>query len=228
MEKEKKEISHDDFIDAVNGFADQKGDDLLTDPAAVAASKAKDRSEIDLTHGKKLKAAREEKGFTVDELSEKTGIDKKTLVRVEAGEAILPLGHLIKLSKALSLRIAEVISEGTEPFTVVRASQGQPFERFGKAKLGSHGYVYESLALKKRDRRMEPFSVTLLPNSTAAPSSHDGQEFIYVLEGKVELTISDKVEILGPGDAVYYDSTTPHLLRAHGAKTARILAVLHG
>jgi quercetin dioxygenase-like cupin family protein len=75
---------------------------------------------------------------------------------------------------------------------------------------------------------MEPFAVTLQPASSAAPSSHDGQEFIYILEGAVEMTIGDHVEVLGPGDAAYYDSTTPHLLRAQGAKPARILAVLHG
>ena len=135
-------------------------------------------------------------------------------------------GQLIKLSKALSLKMSDVISTGQEAFTIVRSGQRQSFARFGKSKEDSHGYEYEALAPNKRDRIMEPFIVTLQPAASDEPSSHDGQEFIYVLEGEMEVVVDDARDVLKPGDAVYYDSTSTHLVRAHGDKPAKILAVL--
>ncbi len=70
--------------------------------------------------------------------------------------------------------------------------------------------------------------VTLLPTDVQEVSQHDGQEFIFVLEGEMEVNIGEKYrDILRPGDAVYYDSTTPHLVKAHGNRPAKILAVLY-
>ena len=73
---------------------------------------------------------------------------------------------------------------------------------------------------------MQPFIVTLMPAAADEPSSHDGQEFIYVLDGEMEVVVGDTRDVLKAGDAVYYDSTTIHLVKAHGDKPARILAVL--
>jgi quercetin dioxygenase-like cupin family protein/DNA-binding Xre family transcriptional regulator len=173
-----------------------------------------------------VRISRQRQGFTLEELGEKTGIDPGALAQLEAGEAMLPLGQLIKLSKALSLKMSDVISPGTESFAIVRADQRRAVARFARAREASHGYEYESLAPTKKDRAMEPFIVTLHPAASDEPSSHDGQEFIYVLEGEMEVTINDTREVLQPGDAVYYDSTSMHLVRAYGDKPAKILAVL--
>ncbi len=226
MEEKKKDGSYESFRDAVADYGDERGHDLLTDPAEVEASRQKSETEGAFSHGQRVKLAREERGFSLDELSGKTGIDVNLLAGLEAGENVLPLGQLIKLSKALDMKMADVISSGDEPFTIVRVNQRKRFTRFGKSKEMGHGYEYESLAPNKKDRTMEPFVVTLHPASADKPSTHDGQEFIYVLEGEMEVLVGEKREILGPGDAVYYDSTSNHLVRASGDKPARILAVL--
>lgn len=226
MNEEKKGSSYEDLTDMVDHYGHQRGEDLLTDPAAVAASARKVEREVEAEHGPKFKAYREERGFTLDELAERTGIDRDTLAQVEAGETFLPLGHLIRLSKVLSMRMADVISEGREEFTIVRAGGRKSVARFGQAKETKHGYEYESLAPGKRDRKMEPFIVTLYPSAADEPSTHDGQEFIYVLEGEMEAIVGDTRDVLSPGDAIYYDSTTKHLVRAYGDKPAKILAVL--
>jgi quercetin dioxygenase-like cupin family protein/ribosome-binding protein aMBF1 (putative translation factor) len=226
MDQEKKQASYDSFRQAVDQYSEDKGHDLLTDPDAVAAAKERVEDEQAATHGQRLRAAREARGFTLAELAEKTGTSAEDLAQVEAGETLLPLGQLIKLSKILSLKMSEMISAGEEAFTIVRAGQRRTIDRFGKAKQAGSGYEYESLAPGKKGRLMEPFIVTLLPGASAEQSTHDGQEFIYVLEGVMEVLIEDKSELLQPGDAVYYDSTTNHLVRAHGANPAKILAVL--
>jgi transcriptional regulator with XRE-family HTH domain len=226
MDEEKNVTTYEDFRETASDYGEDKGHDFLTDPAAVASAREKVEDERAVTHGQKLRATREKRGFSLEELAEKTGIERDALERLEAGEELLPLGQLIRLSKALSLKMAEVISAGDEPFTIVRSDQRQRFARFGKARQASHGYEYESLAAGKKDRLMEPFIVTLLPAAADEPSSHDGQEFIYVLEGEMEVVVNDTQDVLKPGDAIYYDSTSMHLVKAHGDKPAKILAVL--
>jgi quercetin dioxygenase-like cupin family protein len=122
--------------------------------------------------------------------------------------------------------MSDVISAGKEAFSIVRAGERESFSRFGKSKMQSRGYEYQSLAPNKKDRTMEPFIVTLNPASHDELSSHDGQEFIYVLEGEMEVIVEDHHDVLKPGDSIYYDSSTMHLVKAHGDKPAKILAVL--
>jgi quercetin dioxygenase-like cupin family protein len=75
---------------------------------------------------------------------------------------------------------------------------------------------------------MEPFLVTLKPVATEEErSTHDGQEFIFVMTGSMEVRLGEEVHILEPGDAIYYDSTVPHLVKCHGDKETKILAVLY-
>lgn len=226
MPEDKEATVYEAFREAVDEYSDHKGDDLLTDPAAVAAAQEQAEEQGAVTPAQNLRAAREKQGFTIQELSQKTGIPQRELEQVEAGQTMLPLGQVIKLSKVLSLKMADMISVGDKSFTIVRAGQRSEVQRFGKAKQASHGYEYVSLAPGKRDRLMEPFLVTLHPASSDEPSSHDGQEFIYVLEGEMEVIVDDARDVLKPGDSIYYDSSTTHLVRAHGDKPARILAVL--
>lgn len=226
MAEEKDRTSYEDLREVVDDYTEDKGDDLLTDPDSVAEVKRIAEEELTVEHGDRLRAVREARGFTLVELSEKTGIAREILAQVEAGEAFLPLGQLIKLGKALSMTISDFISEGRKPFAIVRAGEAPKFARFGKTREASHGYEYEALAIDKSARRMEPFLVTLLPAASDEPSSHDGQEFIYVLEGEMEVIVEDTRDVLKAGDSIYYDSTTTHLVRAYGGKPAKILAVL--
>jgi len=226
MEEQKKASSYEAFREAAEEYGDEKGHDFLTDHEAVAEEQDKAEKESAQGHGQRIKATRERRGFTLEELSERSGIDLQTLKDVEEGRTFLPIGQLIRLSKALSLRMSDFIATGEEPFTIVRMDQRRKFARFGEVKRTGHGYEYESLAPNKKDRVMEPFIVTLYPAAADEPSAHDGQEFIYVLEGEMEVIIGEHRDVLRPGDAVYYDSTTSHLVKATGDKPVKILAVL--
>jgi quercetin dioxygenase-like cupin family protein len=90
-----------------------------------------------------------------------------------------------------------------------------------------YGYSYESLAPDKANRLMEPFIITLVPTETEEFSTHAGQEFLYVLEGEAKVQVGEHADFLNPGDAVYYDSNQPHLVRCAGTAPAKILAVLY-
>jgi transcriptional regulator with XRE-family HTH domain len=221
MSEEK--TTYEDFRQTAAEYADEKDThDMLTDPEAHPPPAEEPAG----AHGERLKSIREKHGFSLQELSERTGIPVDSLKDIEQGALLPPLGQLIKISKALSLKMSDVISTGKEAFTIVRAGERESFSRFGKAKMQSAGYEYQSLAPNKKDRMMEPFIVTLNPASHDELSSHDGQEFIYVLEGEMEVVVEDHRDVLKPGDSVYYDSSTMHLVKAHGDKPAKILAVL--
>jgi transcriptional regulator with XRE-family HTH domain len=202
-----------------------KSDDFLTDSTRLAKTTGfAERESV----GDRLKKAREKRGFTLRELSSRTGTDVATLKRMEENEMIPPLGELVRLSKALETRMSYLISPGIdEPMCLVRADQRKPVSRRSEEGIEKYGYSYESLASEKANRMMEPFMVTLVPTEAAETSTHDGQEFLFVLEGQIMARVGDRTEFLGPGDAVYYDSNNPHYVRCAGEKKAKILAVIY-
>jgi len=202
--------------------------DLLTDPAHFKVHEPAPRGPSKESLGSRIHSAREMRGLTLQDLSSRTGISMETLEKVEANRMIPPLGELIKLGKALETKMGYFISPGEErPMTVVHADKRPPSSRFGKKRSEQYGYTYESLAPEKANRFMEPFLITMLPSEVKELSTHDGQEFIFVLEGEMRAQVVDQVEILKAGDAVYYDSSHPHLVKCHGDTPTKILAVLY-
>jgi quercetin dioxygenase-like cupin family protein len=178
--------------------------------------------------GDRIRKARETHNITIKELSTRTGIDTDILKSIEANKMTPPLGELVKLGKALATRMSYFISPGVDkPVTVVRADQRRPVSRNIKTGSEKYGYFYESLAPEKANRRMEPFVVTLVPCDVVETSTHDGQEFLFVLEGQMVARIGGRTESLGPGDALYYDSSEPHYVRCAGGSNAKILAVIY-
>lgn len=210
------------------------GEDFLTDPGHHGYAQWKEVTSPAYAKGQKvslgerIRSVRELRGLTLEDLSSRTGISLSTLKQIEANKIIPPLGELIKLGKAMEMKMGYFISPGVEKtMTVVRADNRKPVSRFGTKKSARYGYFYESLAAEKANRFMEPFLITMVPSEIKELSTHDGQEFIFVLEGEMQAQVGDQVEVLHPGDAIYYDSQVPHLVKCAGQKTTKILAVLY-
>ncbi len=201
-------------------------EDFITSASPITSGKRVEKKREAL--GERIRAAREMRGLSLGDISSRTGITILTLKSIEANKILPPLGQLIKLGKALDMKMGYFISPGVEkPMTVVRKGRGQAVARYADKKSRQHGYTYESLAPEKADRMMEPFIVTLMPTDVAEFSTHDGQEFIYVLEGDMEVQVGDRSELLHPGDAIYYDSNQRHLVKAAAKAKTTILAVLY-
>jgi transcriptional regulator with XRE-family HTH domain len=179
--------------------------------------------------GERVSQVRDKRGLSLEDVSQRTGIDVSMLSQIEEGAVAPPLGTIIKLAKALEMRMGYFISgEEDRPYTIVRHSDRKVVSRYDSKKAKYYGYEYESLAPHKKERHMEPFLVTLEAAETEEErSTHDGQEFIFVLQGQMEVRLGEELHILDPGDAIYYDSTVPHLVKAHGKKPTKILAVLY-
>jgi transcriptional regulator with XRE-family HTH domain len=204
----------------------EETDDLLTDSSHVGRLGVATKEKENL--GDRIRKAREMRGLTLTDLSSRTGIGVGTLERVESNEMIPPLGELIKLGKAMEMKMGYFISPGMDkPMAVVRSDCRPAISRYGKRRSEQYGYFYESLAPEKANRFMEPFLITMVPTDVQELSAHDGQEFIFVLEGEMKAQVGNQVEILRAGDAVYYDSSCPHLVKCAGDQPAKILAVLY-
>jgi transcriptional regulator with XRE-family HTH domain len=203
-----------------------KHDDFLTDLGNLPRIEQMD--EATESPGERIRRIREERGLSIKDLSSRTGIDVDTLGRIESGKLIPALGQLVKLGKALDMKMGYFISPGIDKaMTVVLKHERRPVSRYGETKSTLYGYSYESLAGDKANRLMEPFIVTLVPTDTEEFSRHGGQEFLYVLEGEIKVQVGDRADFLKPGDAVYYDSDEPHFVRCAGSAPAQILAVLY-
>ena len=225
--KDQKRDPYEDFLtDVSSQFARAQEEKEFMDSIAGGPSGDED---ILVDVGSRVRGVREKRGLSLEDISQRTGIQVDVLGRIEAGEMAPPLGTIIKLAKALEMKMGYFISgEEDRPFTIVRGDDRKVVSRHDSKKGKYYGYTYESLAPHKKDRHMEPFLVTLDPSETEEErSTHDGQEFIYVLEGTMEVRLGEKVHLLEPGDAIYYDSTIPHLVKCHGPERTRILAVLY-
>lgn len=180
--------------------------------------------------GAKIKRFREDNALTLQDMAERTGLSTAVLSQIENHLISPPLGTLIRLTRALDLTPGHFFDQHPDKsFSIVRQAERRPVSRFASKRGVQYGYSYESLGHDMKDRHMEPFLVTLEPATLASPkpASHDGQEFLFVLEGEMEVTLGDHSDVLQPGDTIYYDSNIPHLVQCKGNEKALILAVIY-
>lgn len=190
----------------------------------------KTEQEISAEIGMRVKKVREGHGLSVFDVYLRTDISVELLSQIEEGKVVPPLGAIVRLANAFDLKMGYFISGDEEKaFTIVRRDDREATLRYDPSKEKHHGYAYEHLAPHKTDRYMEPFLVSLEPSETQQErSTHDGQEFIFVLQGEMEVRLGEEIHILQPGDSIYYDSTVPHLVKCHGKEITKILAVIYG
>ena len=228
-DKKKKSGTADPYSDFLSDISRQynKGDQEKEFLENISTPPAEEDLQVQV--GSRVKAVRETRGLSLLDISQRTDLDISLLEQIEEGAVAPPLGTVIKLAKALEMKMGFFISgKENRPYTIVRRQDRKIISRYDSKKGERYGYQYESLAPHKKERHMEPFLVTLEPTGAEEGSStHDGQEFIYVLEGTMEVRLDSEIHILEPGDSIYYDSTVPHLVKCHGQKTTKILAVLY-
>ncbi len=189
----------------------------------IEAGKKEDTEEI----GQRVASLRKEKGLSLEELSSLTGFEVSFLSDIENNRIHPQLGTLIKLSKALDAAVGRIISgAGDKPYSVTRKTERKTISRSTSRKGEKDIYAYKDLAPEVKGRHMEALIVQLEEGPDEDRSVHDGEEFIFVLDGLVLLEIGEEVFELEPGDSAYYLSTTPHLVTSKKGRST-ILAVLY-
>jgi transcriptional regulator with XRE-family HTH domain len=181
--------------------------------------------------GKKIKDFREFRAISREELAFKANLDESQLELIEEKGSVPSLGHLIKISRALGVRIGTFLDDQDKigP-ALVRNGEEQAGFSFSTRDASAREHLnFFSLAQAKAGRHMEPFIVDIEPTNESdyKLSSHEGEEFIYVLEGSVEINYGKEVYHLEKGDSIYLDSIVAHNIHADKDQKARLLAVVY-
>lgn len=181
--------------------------------------------------GKKIRELREARNMSLQELADNTGYSSALLSQFENHMVSPPLGVLVKLSRALGVGVSDFLGESREQhsYVLVRKEEHEVTSSVSSREGVNLGYRYEALGFGMSEHNMEPFIVTLepVPIREKHLSVHDGEEFIYVLEGKMKVQLGEEAEVLEPGDSIYFKCTIPHHVTCDGKDPARILAVIY-
>ncbi len=183
--------------------------------------------------GGKIKSIRESRNLSIDEIAERSGMNKEQIERIEDNVEIPSLAPLIKIARVLGVRLGTFLDDQTELGPVI--SRKKDYKEKNTIRFTENATVtrkhmeYHSLSQDKAGRHMEPFLIDIDPSGKAdfTLSSHEGEEFIFVLEGAIEVSYGKEKYILEEGDSIYYDSIVAHHVHARNGEHARILGVVY-
>jgi transcriptional regulator with XRE-family HTH domain len=180
--------------------------------------------------GAKIAQIRESRKLTREQLAERSQLAEELVEQIETGLLLPSLSPLLKMARVLGVRLGTFLDDVENIGPVVcRKGELRKAVRFsGDSRSSSEELDFYSLAMDKAGRHMEPFLVDIQPGEarTFKASSHEGEEFIYILSGVVEITYGKDGYRLSAGDSIYYDSIVNHHVHALGAP-ATILAVVY-
>lgn len=174
---------------------------------------------------KKIKELRLKKDMTLEELASKTKLSKSYLSRVENSKKAPPVSTLIRIAQALGASLSEMLGERKTKDYVSLVKRD---ERFGMARAGSvFGYYYDSLVRDYNNIKMHAYIMTkpLNPKKQGV-FKHDGEELIFMLEGKMKYYVGEKEVLLEEGDCIHFDSSYQHYGTVIGDKDVKALLVI--
>lgn len=173
----------------------------------------------------RLRGLREVLELSAQEVAESCHLRVEEYMALESGESDISVNVLQTIARRYGISL-DVLMFGEEPkmnaYFISRAGAGVSVER-------RKAYKYEALASGFRDRKADPFIVTVEPAPADAPmhlNSHEGQEMNYVLEGRLLLSLNGKELVLNVGDSLYFDSSLPHGMKALDGRPVRFLAII--
>ena len=180
----------------------------------------------EISVGKRIQTYRERLDMSVYDLAQKSGIDEKVVNAIEKGEVVPALGVLTKISRALGQRLGTFMDDQFKPDPIITRAGELDAVKVAHSGKTEAGYSYYSLAVGKPDRHMDPFRVEFAPDAKPMNSSHEGEELIICISGKVKLTYGNESTVLEPGDTAYYNSVVKHTLESADGNPASIYGIV--
>jgi len=183
--------------------------------------------------GEKITNVREMKNISIEDMASRSGLSVEQIKRIEGNEDFPSLAPLIKIARVLGVRLGTFLDDQQELGPVVcRKESRENTEGIGFTNnaVTKHKYMsYHALSQDKSGRHMEPFIIDVESSQEAdfLFSTHEGEEFIYVITGTIEINYGKNVYVLNEGDSIYYDSIVAHHVHAASGSTAKILGVIY-
>ena len=166
--------------------------------------------------GSRIRAYRESHGWSIWDLAQKSGVEEKVINAIEKGEVMPALGVLVKLSRALGLRIGTFMDDQFKPDPIITRAADIEAKKVAGEGMNTLGYA----------SHMDPFRIEFAADGVDAVQHHEGEELIICISGEVELTYGPDKTVLKAGDTAYYNSCVNHGLRALGGKPASIYGIV--
>jgi quercetin dioxygenase-like cupin family protein len=169
--------------------------------------------------GKRIKQARLKKKMTYDALANETGFSVDYLKLVEGGKEVPPVGALLQISRALEI----------DSGALLRAEESKKKDRVRAYTKRTENYAYTTLTPGAENKHLKGFRVTVAPmkEHKGVGYQHEGEEFVYVLSGKIEITVGDHVNRLKAGDALHFNSGIRHMMRNPGKAESDLIVVVY-
>lgn len=183
--------------------------------------------------GDRIRTYREAQELSREELSRRTGLSVDFLTALEEEDVTPSLGPLLKIALALGQRLGTFMDDAVsgDLCMTCRADLAEDDTVLRKARGKRAAFRYHSLGKSKTDRHMEPFFIEVYPdedgNGEKPLSSHEGEEFIVVMSGELEVIVGPDRHVLGAGDSIYFNSVVPHYVGCGNAPKTDIYAVLY-
>ncbi|MGP1587698.1 MAG: helix-turn-helix domain-containing protein [Treponemataceae bacterium] len=181
--------------------------------------------------GEKVRLVRQNRKLSIEDVSERTNLSVEQISSIENGSFVPNLTPLIKIARVLGVRLGTFMDDDENLGPVVaRSGEKKEITRFSdRGNAVDSDLDFYTLAHNKAGRHMDPFIIEIFPSSEEEIklSTHEGEEFLYVLEGEVEVKYGKNDYVLKAGDSIYYESIVAHHVHSYGNEKAKILAVVY-
>jgi len=179
--------------------------------------------------GERIKRLRLKKSMGLVELGRHTGLSASFLSQLETGRVVPTLRNLARIAMVFSKDLSYFFE--SEPSTLFRVHRKKERVRLPQSGVDDPTYYFESLGYMVPDRQLDPYYAEFIPLKKTVdvrPHVHPGYEFLYLLEGEMEIRHADKSYAIEAGDGVYFDASTPHAYRCLGKIPAvAIIVTMH-
>ncbi len=175
---------------------------------------------VEIFVGQRIREIREDQRLSLRAVADRSGLSVNAISLIERGTNSPTVSSLMRLATALEVPITTFFQETSDETTVfVKHNQGRNYH--------GEGLTIESLGTGLRDQQLEAFAVTVAPGrgNTEDPISHQGEEFIRCLEGRIEYCVGGDVYEMDPGDSLLFEASQPHCFRNRTANEAVFLII---
>ncbi|MDA8428975.1 MAG: XRE family transcriptional regulator [Geobacteraceae bacterium] len=183
----------------------------------------------DYNIGAKIKELRRSKKLKLQDVANETGFSTALISQIENNNVSPPIATLSKIAQFLDVKIGHFFTENEDesPYEVMRRGERTVVPKVVAKDGTSQGYFYESLSVRKKNKKMDPFLITLNEKVTNTDTySHNGEEFLFVMKGSAELLLDEQRIVLNEGDSVYFDANLKHRLLSSECDEVRVMAVV--
>lgn len=180
--------------------------------------------------GERIRSLRELKSISIGQVAENAGLTIEQLQLIEDNKEVPSIAFLIRIARAMGVRLGSFLDDYEETGPVIsRSEETKETVLMHCGETQCKHLQYHALSQSKAGRHMETFQIQIEPceHTDFILSSHEGEEFVFVLEGEIEIKYGTRTYLLRKGDSIYYDSIVPHHVHSSNNEKTNVLAVIY-